>query len=388
MMRPGRPLGFLVGLVLLAALGGALASPPAARPQAADVLLNVLATGAKKLNIVIPHFTVVGGPDTQGLGRSLSQVTARDLTFSSLFSVVSDVPAIPVGDPAALRAAFANFAAAGAHAGLQGVLRQRAHDPLHGDGLPRQRPPRALARGVHDVPSLGDQPVEPAPEAQLGLDRIVGEIVQGEERRVPALLALPGDRAVGPLAPQHDRSVAPLGEENPQGSRARRASARHAAAPLEPPAHAAVPDVHRLDEHQRASAHDALEAAFPAQPHRGLRHAAPAKRTMEPEASDAAVRGLPHDLRRHVGMGRDHDPVHRLGQGGEVGIGRHALELRGVRIQRVYGVTAGNELLENGVRGLVGLAGNAGNGETLAAEELRDGVGRVWHESSVLVLGT
>ena len=97
MMRPGRPLGVVVGLVLLAALGGALASPPAARSQAADVLLNVLATGAKKLNIVIPHFTVVGGPDTQGLGKSLSLVTARDLTFSSLFSVVSDVPPIPAG---------------------------------------------------------------------------------------------------------------------------------------------------------------------------------------------------------------------------------------------------------------------------------------------------
>src|SRR5258706_9199606 len=125
MMRPGRPLGFLVGLVLLAALGGALSSRPAARSHAADVLLNVLATGAKKLNIVIPHFTVVGGPDAQGLGKGLSQVTARDLTFSSLFSVVSDVPAIPPGDPAAVRAAFANFASAGAHAGLQGVLTRR-----------------------------------------------------------------------------------------------------------------------------------------------------------------------------------------------------------------------------------------------------------------------
>jgi hypothetical protein len=124
MMRPGRPLGFLLGLVLLAAVGGALCSPPAARSQAADVLLNVLATGAKKLNIVVPHFTVVGGGDPQ-LGRSLSQVTARDLTFSSLFSVVSDVPPIPAGDPAALRASFANFAAAGAHAGLQGALTLR-----------------------------------------------------------------------------------------------------------------------------------------------------------------------------------------------------------------------------------------------------------------------
>ncbi|HSE06820.1 MAG TPA: Tol-Pal system beta propeller repeat protein TolB [Methylomirabilota bacterium] len=125
LLRPGRPLGFLVGLVLLAALGGALSSPPAARSQAADVLLNVLATGAKKLNIVIPHFTVVGGADPQGLGRGLSQVTAQDLTFSNLFSVVTDVPPIPAGDPAALRATFTNFAAAGAHAGLHGLLALR-----------------------------------------------------------------------------------------------------------------------------------------------------------------------------------------------------------------------------------------------------------------------
>jgi len=125
MMRPGRPLAVLVVLVLLAALAGAMSSPPSARSQGADVLLNVLATGAKKLNIVIPNFTVVGGNDSAGLARSLPQVTARDLTFSALFSVVSDVPAIPAGDAAALRAAFANFAAAGAHAGLQGLLTLR-----------------------------------------------------------------------------------------------------------------------------------------------------------------------------------------------------------------------------------------------------------------------
>jgi hypothetical protein len=69
--RPGCPLGALVALVVLAALVGALSSPPAARSQAADVLLNVLATGAKKLNIVIPNFTVVAGTDTGGLSKSL-----------------------------------------------------------------------------------------------------------------------------------------------------------------------------------------------------------------------------------------------------------------------------------------------------------------------------
>jgi TolB protein len=125
LMRPGRPLGLLVVLVLVAATAGVVFSPPAARSQGADVLLNVLATGAKKLNIVIPNFAVVGGTDTAGLSRSLPQVTGKDLTFSALFSVVSDVPPIPTADPAAVRTAFANFAAAGAHAGLQGLLSLR-----------------------------------------------------------------------------------------------------------------------------------------------------------------------------------------------------------------------------------------------------------------------
>lgn len=123
--HPGRPLAVLVAVVLLVVLAGALSSPPTARSQAPDVLLNVLATGAKKLNIVIPNFTVVGGTDSAGLTKSLPQVTAKDLVFSALFSVVSDVPPIPAGDPAGLRATFANFASAGAHAGLQGLLTVR-----------------------------------------------------------------------------------------------------------------------------------------------------------------------------------------------------------------------------------------------------------------------
>jgi TolB protein len=125
LMRPGRPLALLVALVLAVVVAGSLSSPPPARSQAADVLLNVLATGAKKLNIVIPNFTVVSGTDAGGLAKSMPQVTGRDLTFSSLFSVVSDAPPIPAGDPAALKTAFANFASAGAHAGLHGLLALR-----------------------------------------------------------------------------------------------------------------------------------------------------------------------------------------------------------------------------------------------------------------------
>ena len=110
----------VLGLAVL--LGAILSAAPPARPQAPDVLLNVIAGGAKKLNIAIPDFTLAGGADAQGLTRGLPEVVSRDLTFSTLFSVVSGVPALPASNPGAVREAWANFAAAGAHAGLHGLL--------------------------------------------------------------------------------------------------------------------------------------------------------------------------------------------------------------------------------------------------------------------------
>ncbi|HUM16554.1 MAG TPA: Tol-Pal system beta propeller repeat protein TolB [Candidatus Nitrosotalea sp.] len=170
LMRPGRPLGVLVALVALAAVAGALSSPPAARSQAADVLLNVLATGAKKLNIVIPNFTVVAGTDSAGLSKGIPQVAARDLTFSALFSVVTEVPPIAPGDPAALRAAFANFAAAGAHAGLHGLL------TLRGDRA-------EVEMRLHDLTSpefrlIGTKKIEmPTAQARRLAHKIADEVV-------------------------------------------------------------------------------------------------------------------------------------------------------------------------------------------------------------------
>ncbi len=121
-MLPIRSVFALLGLTVLVALGGTLSSPPPARSQAPDVLLNVIASGAKKLNIAIPDFTLVRGTDAQGLAKRLAEVTGNDLKFSALFSVVSGVPALPANNPGAVREAWANFAAAGAHAGLQGLL--------------------------------------------------------------------------------------------------------------------------------------------------------------------------------------------------------------------------------------------------------------------------
>jgi TolB protein len=121
-MRRAAFVPLVLGTALLVALGGILSSPRPARPQAPDVLLNVIASGARKLNIALPDFTLVSGVDSQGLAKQLPEVLARDLVFSALFSVVSGVPALPANNPTAVRDVWANFAAAGAHAGLQGVL--------------------------------------------------------------------------------------------------------------------------------------------------------------------------------------------------------------------------------------------------------------------------
>jgi TolB protein len=117
-------------LASVAAIGvGALlfgTPPPPARSQAPDVLLNVVRGGAGKLNLFMPDFTVTGAPDPGGLSRSLAEVTANDLKFSTLFSVVGGQPALPVGNAEAMQKAWGDAAAAGAHAALQGILTPRA----------------------------------------------------------------------------------------------------------------------------------------------------------------------------------------------------------------------------------------------------------------------
>jgi TolB protein len=90
-----------------------------------DVFLNVTAGGGKKLNIAVPEFTVVGGPAPDGTAKLLASVTGADLSFSSLFSVVSGTGALPANDAEALRKAWTEFATAGAHAALHGLLTVR-----------------------------------------------------------------------------------------------------------------------------------------------------------------------------------------------------------------------------------------------------------------------
>jgi TolB protein len=102
-----------------------LAPPTGVRAQAVDVFLNVTGGGVRKLNIAIPEFTVTTGADTAGNGKLVASVAGSDLTFSGLFSVVAAEGAIPANNPDALRQSWKEFAAAGAHAGVHGLLALR-----------------------------------------------------------------------------------------------------------------------------------------------------------------------------------------------------------------------------------------------------------------------
>jgi TolB protein len=110
----------LVALVIATALE-IWSPPPTVRAQAVDVYINVTGGGSKKLNITIPEFTLVTGTDT-ALAKLLASVAGNDLTLSGLFSVVAAEGSIPANNPAALARAWSSFAAAGAHAGVHGLL--------------------------------------------------------------------------------------------------------------------------------------------------------------------------------------------------------------------------------------------------------------------------
>jgi TolB protein len=99
--------------------------PPPSYGQAVDVYINITGGGTKKLNVAIPDFAVTAGPDPAGVGPMLAAVAASDLTFSSLFSVVAAQGSIPPNNPVALKKSWTDFAAAGAHAGVHGLLALR-----------------------------------------------------------------------------------------------------------------------------------------------------------------------------------------------------------------------------------------------------------------------
>ena len=124
-MRPARPVLVVLAAVLACALVATLTGPPPARSQTgADVLLNVTGTGAKRLNIFVPEFTARGTVPA-GLSRQLADVAGADLTFSAIFSVVGGAPALPADNPEAVKKAWSDAAAAGAHAALHGLVSVR-----------------------------------------------------------------------------------------------------------------------------------------------------------------------------------------------------------------------------------------------------------------------
>lgn len=120
-----RPIGMLLTVVLLISVCGAILGPSPSHSQGVDVFLNVIAGGAKKLNLALPPFTLVGGSDPENLAKKLPEIIGRDLTFSALFSVAAAPDPLPAEDPAAVRKVWAQFASIGAHAGLHGLLRLR-----------------------------------------------------------------------------------------------------------------------------------------------------------------------------------------------------------------------------------------------------------------------
>jgi TolB protein len=102
------------------------APPPSAQSRGVDVFLNIKGTDQnRKLNIAIPEFAVTTGADAAGAGKLLASVTGADLTFTGLFSVVAATGSIPPNNPAALKQSWQEFAAAGAHAGVHGLLALR-----------------------------------------------------------------------------------------------------------------------------------------------------------------------------------------------------------------------------------------------------------------------
>ncbi len=121
-----------VVMLLLVVFLVAPGSLPPLSAQGVDVFLNVTGGGTRKLNIAVPEFTVVAGADTQGAGKQVASITGADLTFSGLFSVVAATGAIPPNNPAALQQSWKEFAAAGAHAALHGLLTIRP-DRLDGE---------------------------------------------------------------------------------------------------------------------------------------------------------------------------------------------------------------------------------------------------------------
>lgn len=157
-------------LVLLAVPFLVTTRPPAPQAQGVDVFLNVTGGGTKKLNIAIPEFTLVSGADSGGAAKAMPGVMGADLNFSGLFQVVTATGPVPPNNPDALRKLWSDFAAAGAHAGLHGLLTVR------GDRL-------EVEARLYDLTSPDQRPISskkfemPAAQARRLAHRISDDVV-------------------------------------------------------------------------------------------------------------------------------------------------------------------------------------------------------------------
>ena len=86
----------------------------------------------------------------------------------------------------------------------------------------------------------------------------------------------------------------------------------------EPPADAAVTEIHGLTVHERAAAYDWLYPVGTALLKGFGRDAARTKRAMEPDVVDAEFDGRPRDASRNRRMRDDHDAVNRPRNGTEI----------------------------------------------------------------------
>ncbi len=122
-----------IAVALAVVTAAVIVAPPPRRTRAqprgaVDVFINIIKPGGTKLNLGVPEFAVSAGPPA--LGKTLADVTSRDLTFAGDFNVIpgtalSAGPSIPAGNEDALRKALTEFAGVSAHAALIGLVTSR-----------------------------------------------------------------------------------------------------------------------------------------------------------------------------------------------------------------------------------------------------------------------
>lgn len=117
-----RFIGTLILIACVLALAAPWTAPPPSHGHSIDVYINITGGGGKKLNIAIPDFAVIAGTDAGRTATMLASVAGTDLTFSGLFTVVAATGSIPANNAEALKKSWTDFAAAGAHAGVHGLL--------------------------------------------------------------------------------------------------------------------------------------------------------------------------------------------------------------------------------------------------------------------------